>query len=69
MIIDKGKQIQDKEVFLYKSYDISSKSSQYKISEPAFIQDEINNLEKHIKFMQSPVKTIPFYPPPHYKSL
>ena len=51
MIIDKGKQIQDEEVFLYKPYDISSKSSQPKILKPAFIQDEINNLEKHMKFI------------------
>ena len=34
-----------------------------------FIQDEINNLEKHMKFLQSPEKTVPFYPPPHYKFL
>jgi len=37
MIIDKEKQIQDEEVFLYKLYDISSKSSQPKIPEPALI--------------------------------
>jgi len=34
-----------------------------------FIQDEIDNLEKYMKFMQVPIKMIPFYPPPHYKSL
>jgi len=66
MITDKGKQIQDEEVFLYKLYDISSKSSQPKIPKPALIQDKINNLEKH---MQSPVKTILFYLPSHYKYL
>ena len=66
MIIDKGKQIQDKEVFLYKLYDISSKSSQPKIPELALIQDKINNLKK---YMQSPVKTILFYLSSHYKYL
>ena len=34
-----------------------------------FIQDKINNLNKHMKFLQSPVKTILFYLPPYYKSL
>jgi len=73
MIIDKEKQkeerIQDKEVFLYKLYYISLKSSQPKTSEPVFIQDEVNNLEKYMKSMQSPVKTVSFHLPPHYKSL
>ena len=54
IIIDKRKQkkekIQNKEVLLYKPYDISSKLSQLKVSKPTFIQDEINNLEKYIKF-------------------
>ena len=54
MIIDKEKQkeerIQDKIVFLYKLYDISLKSSQPKTPELVFIQDEVNNLEKHMKF-------------------
>ena len=33
------------------------------------IQDEINNLDKQIKYMQSPVKIMPFYSLPHYKSI
>jgi len=45
------------------------KSSKPKTLKPTFIQDKINNLEKHIKFLQLPVKTVPFYLPPHYKSL
>ena len=40
-----------------------------KTSEPKFIQDEINNLDKYMKFIQAPVKTMPFYLLPHYKSL
>ena len=73
MIVDKGKQkenrIQDKEVFLYKPYNISSKSSRPKTPELTFIHDEVNNLEKTMKMLQAPVKTILFYPPPHYKTL
>lgn len=34
-----------------------------------FIQDEINNLDKYMKYIQAPVKMMQFYPPPHYKSL
>ena len=41
IIINKGKQnenrIQDKEVFLYKSYNILLKSSNSKIPEPTFV--------------------------------
>lgn len=41
MVIDKGKQkegvVQDKEVFLYKPYNISSEFDKWKTPEPAFI--------------------------------
>jgi len=41
MVVNKGKQkedrVQDEEVFLYKSYDISSKSSRPKTPEHKFI--------------------------------
>ena len=50
MIVDKEKQkedrVQDKEVFLYKPYNILLKSSRLKTSEPKFVQDEVINLEK-----------------------
>jgi len=73
MIIDKKKKkedrVQDKEVFLYKQYDISSKSSWSKTLKLIFIQDKVNNLEKYMQFIQSPVKIILFYPPLYYKSL
>ena len=46
----KGKQwIQDKEVFLYKLYEVDS--SKPKTPELTFIQDKIMNLEKCMKFM------------------
>jgi len=44
-----------------------SKVSHNKILEPIFIQDKINNLEKALQILQSPIKTILFYLPPHYK--
>ena len=71
MNIDKGKQkegiTQDKEVFLYKIYNISLESSKQKTSELIFIQEEVDNLEKALQILQSPMKTIPFIPPSHYK--
>ena len=73
IIVNKRKQkedrVQDEEVFLYKPYNISSKSSRPKTPEPKFIQDKVNNLEKSIVLMQSPVKTTLFYLPLHYKTL
>ena len=64
----KGKQqIQDKEVLLYKSYEV--KLSKPRILELKSIQDEINNLERYMKFMQSPVQTMSFHPLSHYKNL
>ena len=52
---------------MYKSYEVDLPRS--KTPEPIFIQDEINNLKKYMKFIQALIKTTPFYPPPHYKSL
>jgi len=73
MIINKKKQkeevIQDKEIFLDKLYVILPKSSRPKTSEPIFIQEEVDNLEKMLKILQSLVKTIPFLLPPYYKAI
>ena len=56
MIVDKGKQqenqVQDKKVLLYKLYNISLKSSKPKTPELTFIQNEIKDLDKYIKYMQ-----------------
>jgi len=69
---DKGKQqediIQNKEVFLYKLYNITSEHKQPRTSEPVFIQ-EVDNLEKVLKTLQLPAKTILFYSQPYYKTL
>ena len=40
--------VEKEEVFLYKLYNINKSRS--KIPKPHFIQDEINNLEKYIKY-------------------
>ena len=74
MTIDKGKQkestVQDKEVLLYKLYNIStSSSSETSFPDIQIIQDEINNLEKILKILQSLVKIISFTPSSHYKTI
>ena len=64
----KGKQqIQDEEVLLYKPYKVDPLRP--KTPELTFIQDKIKNLEKYMKFIQTPIQITPFYPPPHYQSL
>jgi len=62
---DKG-QIQE-EVLLYKPYNVDSPRS--KTLKPTFIQNKIDNLEKYMKFMQIPVKTMLLYLLPYYKAL
>ena len=74
MTIDKEKQkegtIQDEEVLLYKLYNISlSNSSETSSLDTQMIQNKINNLEKALKILQLSVKTIPFTPPSHYKTI
>ena len=66
--VNKGKQRgEEEEVFLYKPYNVNKLRP--KTSKLHFIQNKVNNLEKYMKYMQSPIKTMPFYPPLHYKSL
>jgi len=66
MVNKKGKQqVQDKEVFLYKPYDVSLPRP--KTQEPTTIQEEIKNLNKYIKYLQSLITTTLFYPPSYYK--
>ena len=61
----KGKGIQDEEVLLFKPYKKSTKSN----TKSSFIQNEVNNLEKHMKFIQSLMRTRIFRLPSHYKSV
>jgi len=63
----KEEQVEDKEVILIKPYDIFITTSLS--SETNFIIDEVENLFKYMKFVQSPTQTRLFKPPPHYQSL
>ena len=58
--------VQNKEVFWYKPYNITLEQEWPKTSKPVFIQEEVDNLKKALQTLQLPVKTIPFYPPPHF---
>ena len=63
---EKGK-VEDDEVILIKPYKISTMTSlSLQIS---FITDEVKNLFKYMKFVQSPIQTRLFKPLPHYQSL
>jgi len=46
--------------FSYTNTDILSKYSKIKTPEPIFVQDEINNLNKYMKFIQSLIKMMLF---------
>jgi len=39
------------------------------MTKSGFIQDEVENLMKYMKFICSPTQTRLFKPPPHYQSL
>ena len=60
---EKGK-VEDEEVILIKPYEVSIKTSLS--SQTSFITDEVKNLLKYMKFVQSPTQTRLFKPPPHY---
>ena len=58
--------IEDKEVILIKLYKILESSSTRNTS---FINEEIDNLLKYMKFVKFPTQTRLFQPLPHYQSL
>ena len=58
--------VEDEEVILIKPYEVSTTTSSLLTS---FIIDEVKNLLKYMKFVQSPTQTRLFKPPPHYQSL
>ena len=60
--------IEEEEIILVKPYEVS-KSSSSTTSTTSFIIEEVENLLKYIKFIQSPTQTQLFWPPPHYQSL
>ena len=63
-----GGHIEEEEVILVKPYEVS-KSSSLMTSTMSFITDEVENLLKYMKFVQSPTQTQLFQPLPHYQSL
>ena len=62
---NKGKK-EEEEVILIKPYDVSESISTESLS---FIDKEIDNLLKHMKFVKSPTQTRIFQPLLHYQSL
>jgi len=59
--------IEDEEVILVKPYEISTTTSSS--SSTSFITDEVKNLLKYMKFVQTPSQTRIFKLPSHYQSL
>ena len=60
--------IEDKEVILIKPYEVDS-SILSSTQSSSFINKEINNLLKYMKFVKFPTQIRIFRPPPHYQSL
>ena len=60
--------VEDKEVILIKPYEVSSSMS-ISTHSTSFIEEEIENLIKYMKFVKAPIQTRLFRPPAHYQSL
>ena len=58
--------VEYEEVILIKPYEVSKLTS---TKSSSFIDKEVNNLLKYIKFIKSPAQTRIFRPPPHYQAL
>ena len=58
--------VEDEEVILIKLYEILESIS---LSESSFINDEVENLIKYMKFIQSSTQTRTFRLLPYYQSL
>ena len=64
---DKGKgRVKEEEVILIKSYEALESTS---TKSSSFINEEIDNLLKHMKFVKTPTQTRIIWPPPHYQLL
>ena len=61
-------EIKEDEVILIKPYEASTSSSATTIKS-SFINDEVENLLKYMKFVWSLTQTRLFKPPPYYQSL
>jgi len=64
---DKGR-VEDKEIILIKPYKVSSLTF-ISIHSTSFIDEEIENLIKYMKFVKAPTQTRLFHPPTHYQFL
>ena len=60
--------VENEEVILIKPYEISSLTS-ISTHSTSFIDEEIKNLIKYMKFVKTPMQTRLFHPPAHYQSL
>ena len=58
--------IEDKKVILVRPYKVSTTTSS---SQASFITDKVENLFRYMKFIQAPMQTKIFWPPPHYQFL
>ena len=53
-----------------KTYQVQNKMlTDFSLTWPTLIQDKLDNLEKHMKFVHSPAKTKTFTLPLHYESI
>ena len=59
--------VEDKEVLLVRPYKVSTTTTS--LLQTYFIMDEVENLLKYMKFVQSPTQTRLFKPLPYYQSL
>ena len=62
---DEGR-MEDEEVILIKLYEVSELTLTKSLS---FIDEEVNNLLKYMKFIKFPTQTRIFRPLPHYQAL
>jgi len=63
----KERRVEDEEVILIKPYKVSESASSTKSS--SFINEEIDNLLKYMKFIKFPIQTRIFQPLPYYQVL
>ena len=63
--LNKGR-VEDEKVILIKPYKVLELTS---LSKSSFINNEVENLMKYMKFIQSPTQTRIFRPLSHYQSL
>ena len=61
--------IEDEEVILVKSYEVSKTTSTSSSAQTSFIMDEVKNLIKYMKFIQAPMQTRIFQPLLYYQAL